>query len=92
MKCPSCRMKIPGGAKRCPYCGEEIDITHQVVGGASDDFKSGYKWANEHPGCSKLLAYPVIIVAGLYLIQRWIGIPLFDWLVTLVKWLFNLIS
>ena len=53
-------------------------------------FKKGY---NE--GASPrniILTIIILIVAGCYFIQQWTGIPLFDWLVSLVKWIFHMLG
>ena len=54
------------------------------------DFKKGY---NEGASPKNIiLTIIILIVAGCYFIQHWTGIPLFDWLVSLVKWIFHMLG
>lgn len=70
MKCPECGMKIPTSAKRCPYCHQPIDATHQLFGFVNDNYKEGAergdKFAENHPILAKIIVFGLLVLAIVY--------------------------
>ena len=64
----------------------DLDIFGSFVKGAKKGYNEGGSPKNI------ILTIIVLIVVACYFIQQWTSIPLFDWLVSLVKWIFDSIE
>lgn len=50
-------------------------------------FTSGNGNQEDRPGMIKLIIYIVLVLAALYYIQKWTGIPVYDWVGYVGDWL-----
>lgn len=56
-----------------------------------NSFIKGYKQAGR-PGPQRTIASIIAVFIIIYLIQRWTGIPLMDWTLSLLGWIFNILK
>ncbi len=55
--------------------------------GFVSDFQKGYQDGKN--GKYNTIAIIILIVAALYFIQEWTGLPVFDWAKSAVEWISN---
>ena len=55
--------------------------------GFVSDFRKGYR--DGQNGKYNTLTVIILIVVALYFIQKWTGLPVFDWAKSAVAWVYN---
>ena len=57
------------------------------------DFQQGYRngqrQAEKNPKIMIAVFLTVLVFVALYFIQKWTGLPVFDWAITVLKWIGN---
>jgi len=62
-----------------------------VLGDMGRDFQQGYRngsqQAEKNPKMVMAVFLTVLVFAALYFIQKWTGMPVFDWAISALKWI-----
>ena len=56
-----------------------------------DAFMNGYR-RGQQSGLSRIVGFVVLFFIVIYLIQEWTGIPLKDWTLSVLGWIFNVLK